>query len=135
MPEDHRRVEPRSIVGTGMATGPERLAQIEQDAARMQRAWREAPEERFGDVLGRSPARADMVDADVPDRRRAAAQAAEAEAAATTPAPAATTTQQPPRPTRLSPRAPDPREQQLRNALAARQTPPSTSGTPPTAKR
>jgi hypothetical protein len=124
MPEDHRRVEPRSIVGTGMATQPDRIAHIEDEAARRERAWREAPEERFGDVLGRAPARGDMLDADVPDRRRRA-QATEAPTSSTPLAAASATPAQPepPRPTRLTPRAPDPREQQLRAVLAARQPP------------
>ena len=40
MAESHRRVEPRGIVGTGMATDPDRIRDIEQRAARMERDYK-----------------------------------------------------------------------------------------------
>lgn len=124
MPEDHRRVEARSIVGTGMATDPERLQRIEDEAARRERAWRDAPAEGFGSVLGATPARGQMADATTPDpRRRVEVPAAEVEIeAAPTEASTSTSPARPPpaRPARQSPRAPDPRERLLREQLAAR---------------
>ena len=42
MAEDHRRVEARQIVGTGMATDADRITRIADDAARRERAWRNA---------------------------------------------------------------------------------------------
>jgi hypothetical protein len=56
---EHRRVEPRGIIGTGMATDPERLRTIEEEHERHRRAWRNAPEiegrPTFGDVLSVTP--------------------------------------------------------------------------------
>jgi hypothetical protein len=59
MVEDHRRVEPRQIVGSGMATDPERIERITDDAARRERAWRPSPATSFGAVLQHTPARSD----------------------------------------------------------------------------
>ncbi|MBI5494642.1 MAG: hypothetical protein HY904_06400 [Deltaproteobacteria bacterium] len=54
MAETHRRVEPRSIVGTGMATDPERLRDIEQRQARMERDHA-LPKRKFGEVITEAP--------------------------------------------------------------------------------
>ncbi len=51
MVETHRRVERRSIIGTGMATDEERIREIEEEAARRERAERKAPKAKFGQVL------------------------------------------------------------------------------------
>jgi hypothetical protein len=108
---DHRRVEPRHIVGTGMATDPERIQQVADEAERRARAWRPPPEAAFDEVLGRAPARGELADA-VPDRSDDAPPPTIAPAAATaTPRPV----------TRVSPRAPDPRARLLHARLDAEQ--------------
>jgi len=125
MAEDHRRVEPRQIVGTGMATDPDRIVRVQQDAERTARAWRDAPEESFGDVLQRAPA---------------------STTTALEGAPTTTTAPQPPPPaaapattkpsTRITPRAPDPRARQLHALLdagaAKARVPDTSTDTPPT---
>jgi hypothetical protein len=63
MAEEHRRVEARrSVVGTGMATEPDRIDSIARDAARRERAV--PPIEAFGAVLARSGAEGELVDDD-----------------------------------------------------------------------
>jgi len=57
MAEEHKRVEARNIVGTGMATDAERVRELEAEAVRRERAWRDAPERSFGEVLDTTPAR------------------------------------------------------------------------------
>ncbi len=103
MAEDHRRVEPRQIVGTGMATDPSRIEDIEREAERKKRAWRNAPEQAFGDVLSRAPKATDVdvVEEDAPED----AEVAAAEEKAAKPQ------------ARLSPRAPDPRAKHLHALL------------------
>ena len=50
--DEQRRVEPRgAIVGSGMLTEPDRIRDLESEAARRERAWREAPKAKFGEVL------------------------------------------------------------------------------------
>jgi hypothetical protein len=136
MAEQHRRVEPRQIVGTGMATDREEIERLQAEKARFDRAWREPPAEKFGDVMQRAPARADLEDDPdaYPDRRKKKSAAPEAPdsardapdddepdddtkgMAAPTPAPdakrAAAKVGQ-----RALPRAPDPRERLLRAQL------------------
>lgn len=54
--EKDRRIEPRGgVVGSGMLTDPERIREIEAEAARRERAWRDAPKAAFGDVLSHTP--------------------------------------------------------------------------------
>jgi hypothetical protein len=50
MANQHRRVEPRSIIGTGMATDPDRIRDIEHRAERMQRDHA-LPKRKFGEVI------------------------------------------------------------------------------------
>ena len=54
MAETHRRVEPRGIVGTGMSTDPERIREIENRAARMERDYN-LPGKKFGEVFENAP--------------------------------------------------------------------------------
>ena len=114
-----------------MVNDPERLAQLASDAARTERAWREPPPEGFGSVLERSPARGEMEDAVVADRRRRAPDDGVAETAdAATTTPTAKAKASPTAPQRLSPRAPDPREKMLRAQLATRSNSPVTTSKP-----
>ncbi len=136
MAEDHRRVEPRSIVGTGMVNDPERLEKIGEEAARRERATRERPAAPFGEVLGHAPAKGSLIDDVEPDPKRAAAvvvegEAAAAEEAAKQPAPEKRTSSKP------LPSLTDPREKLLRQKLAllekaAPKKPLLSSETPPT---
>lgn len=51
--DDDRRIEPRPpLSGSGMLTDPERIRDLEAEAARRERAWRKPPRQGFGDVLG-----------------------------------------------------------------------------------
>ncbi len=136
---EHRRVEPRGIVGTGMSTDPEKIQELEEEAARHKRAWHKAPEKGFGDVLKDAPARAVLADEDeaparpgkrptgAPDAAAMATGAMEAPDAA---APAAEA------PGKAVPRVPpDPREALLRKKLARAPTAPKpvfATDTPPT---
>lgn len=88
MADDHRRVEPRGIVGTGMLTDPERIAALEREAARRERAWRDAPERGFGAVLEEAPVWEPPVEEPEVDPR---ARAAAARAADEAPPPATST--------------------------------------------
>ena len=54
MVEQHRRVESRSIIGTGMATDPDRVRDIERRAARMERDYG-ATGVKFGEVVSGKP--------------------------------------------------------------------------------
>ena len=50
--EQDRRVEPRgAIAGSGMLTDPERVASLQTEAARRQRAWRAPPQKGFAAIL------------------------------------------------------------------------------------
>ena len=140
MADKHRRVEPRQIVGTGMATDPRRVEDLQEEQARRERAWRDAPEKAFGAVLEETPAKAqareDDVDEDPRRRRRReeeerAKQAAldAARVAAATDVAAAPAAEAPPAPTKRVP--PDPREALLRKALAARAPTKASSPHPP----
>lgn len=147
---EHRRVEPRQIAGTGMATDPERIQQVIDDAERRSRAWRPAPEAGFGDVLGRAPPRGELADATSgppldPDGDRAGTGPGPSDAlASVTPAAEAASGRpfSPPRPvTRPSPRAPDPRARLLNARLDQRAQPapmatsiPTPTPTPPSRK-
>src|SRR5688500_9126831 len=74
MADKYRRVEPRQIVGTGMAVDPRRVEELQVERDRRERAWRDAPEKKFGDVLSETPAKEqaadDAVDEDPRRRRR-----------------------------------------------------------------
>jgi hypothetical protein len=145
MAEDHRRVEARQIVGTGMATDAERITQVADEAARRERAWRNVPELSFGEVLVHTPARAvgggdneerDERDErgrrDPRDQRADARDASASDRAPDTAEPrASTSTKAPPRPPlRPALRAPDPRARLLHAQLAARTPAPTTKQTP-----
>jgi hypothetical protein len=138
---EHRRVEPRNIVGTGMTADPERIRDIEDEHERRARAWREAPERGFGDVLEKAPAKGELIDEDAEDprkRKRKDVTAAPGEPSAPAPvqldAPAPASAA--PAPSKPLPRVPpDPRERALRAKLAQNLAQPklATSGdTPPT---
>jgi hypothetical protein len=124
MADGHKRVEPRNIVGTGMATDAERVQSLEDEVARRERAWRNAPERGFGEVLSETPGKeqelADVPGLDEHEKKRRAALAAK-------------------RAAQQLPRVPvDPRERALRAMpLLREQTKPGvekkpTSQTPPT---
>lgn len=71
MADEHRRVEPRSIVGTGMLNDPERIEALQRERERLERTWRERPKRGFGDVLRETPAKnADDEEAAGEDPRR-----------------------------------------------------------------
>jgi len=136
---EHRRVEPRQIGGTVMATDPERSQQVVDDAERRARAWRPAPEAGFGDVLGRAPPRGELADTPAEPRRDGQPKGnAEAEARDVAPssstAPANAPANAPAQArsvTRASPRAPDPRARLLHARLdEAAATRPGSSSTP-----
>lgn len=154
MVEDHRRVEPRSIVGTGMATDPERVEQVADEAARRERATRAPPANSFSAVLVTAPARGDLEDAapvrdprrkpddagDNADNAANADDANNADTAGAAAAPVTTTaatekakaTSSKPRPS-----LPDPRERLLREKFAKLQGAPASPSrqpgvTPPT---
>ena len=147
---EHRRVESRGIVGTGMASDPDRIRELDDEKARKERAWRDAPEKGFGDVLKDAPARGELADDDGDPRnhkrpRDGAAEAAMAAAAiepggasaSSTPAVGAPSTPAPSAPPATAlPRVPrDPREAMLRKKLEAAQRAPKpvlTGDTPPT---
>lgn len=104
-----------------MATDPERLQSISDEQARRERAWRDAPERAFNDILQTSSARGALVDEVEPDRRRVAA--AKKAAAEAEPAAALDNSESPPQKKAMSskplPRIPDPRERLMRAQLAA----------------
>jgi hypothetical protein len=151
---EHRRVEPRGIVGTGMAADPEKIREVEHEYDRRARAWRPTPEKGFGDVLAEAPARGALEDAGEGDPRRqkkrpdGAPPEPSMSAEALRDAPAADATKDKPekqdkpkdaaRSSRPVPRLPpDPRERLLRGELERRMrapAPPSTMDTPPTGK-
>jgi hypothetical protein len=145
MAEDHRRVEARSIVGTGMATDPERITAVADERARRERAWRDPPAVAFGAVLEHAPAKGTFDDAVEPDPRRPPPP--EPETSTTTapstspPAPASSSSKPASKPmsSRPRPSLPDPRERMLRAQLArsegrATPSPLSSTETPPTGK-
>ena len=109
MVEQHRRVEPRYIVGTGMATDPERIDRIQHDVDRRERDTREQPVEGFSDVLGRAPPRGEL--ADEPSAGPASVSST-ASLSWTTPS-----MTQKRAPERATLRAPDPRARQLHAQL------------------
>lgn len=128
MADEHRRVEPRGIVGSGMLTDPERVEQLEHDRDRRERAWREAPKRKFGEVLEEAPARAPEDDErEQRDQRRRNAKADDTKAreadeddakAASAPAPVDVTSDQP-----LPRVPPDPRMARLQAMLAPKPKP------------
>jgi hypothetical protein len=146
----HRRVEPRGIIGTGMAADAERIRDVEHDQERKQRAWRNAPEKGFGDVLATAPAKAELEDEphDDPRKKKPAPTAPEgapapvemassALGAAAPPAgPAAPAAPAADAGAKSLPKVPrDPRERMLREQLAKNQAAPrgkTTNDTPPT---
>lgn len=68
---EHRRVEPRmGLAGTGMATDVDRLKDIEGEYARRARAWRDAPEKGFGEVLEDAPSKGELEEEEHADPRR-----------------------------------------------------------------
>lgn len=80
MADEHRRVEPNSIVGTGMRTDPERIREVEDEQERILRRRREKPRRGFGDVLESAPAWHGDEEEEEPARRASpAAEAAELE--------------------------------------------------------
>jgi hypothetical protein len=72
MPE-HRRIESRGIIGTGMATDPERLRDLERRAERFARD-RNLPKRKFGDVISGAsadlPEGTEVVNEQTPERQR-----------------------------------------------------------------
>lgn len=144
----HRRVEPRGIVGTGMASDVDRIRDVEAEKERKERAWRNAPERGFGDVLTTAPAKGELEEEEHDDPRK---KRPPPEPVANAPAPVDLATaalaqegKAPPAPTakgvkgnKLLPRTvPDPRERMLRAQLEKNQASPhgqaSTGDTPPT---
>src|SRR5687768_484961 len=66
----HRRVEPRGIIGTGMATDADKIRDIEHEQEKRVRTWHDAPERGFGDVLAEAPAKGELEDDDDEDPRK-----------------------------------------------------------------
>jgi hypothetical protein len=156
---EHRRVESRGIVGTGMTTDPDRIREVEEDAERKKRSWRNAPEKGFGDVLEKAPPKGELADEESEDPRKkkkpeppsaAPSEAALADAAlggsapaSSTPAPVAladATSGAPEKSAKAAlPRVPkDPREAMLRKLLEANKNKPPNAfdvNTPPTGSR
>lgn len=139
----HRRVEPRGvIVGTGMLSDVDRIRDVEAEQERKERAWRNAPERGFGDVLATAPAKAELEEEPHEDPRK---KKPPPELPANAPAPvdmanAALTDAKAP-PTNVKgrkdvPKVPrDPRERLLREQLAKNQASPKgtqSNDTPPT---
>lgn len=79
MAEEHRRVEPRSIVGTGMLTDPDRIEALQHEREKMERTWRERPKRGFGEVLLETPGKPPEEEREDPRRRRRAAREARPE--------------------------------------------------------
>jgi hypothetical protein len=157
---EHRRVEPRQIVGTGMASDPERFRSVDEEKERRARAWRDPPEKGFGAVLEEAPARGELEDEPAegqPGRRAprgrrdprdekppSEAAALSTAALAGSDGDAAQERDGPPTPevkartpARSLPRVPpDPRERLLREQLraSARASPSRSTDTPPTGK-
>mgnify|MGYP001276312723 CR=1 FL=1 len=57
MVDDHRRVEPRGIIGTGMATDPDRIRELEEEQARKERHGFGKPKRSFSKALEDEPAK------------------------------------------------------------------------------
>lgn len=143
---EHRRVEPRGvIVGTGMLTDVDRIRDVEADKERKERAWRNAPEVGFGEVLTTAPAKGELEDEpqDDPRKKKPPPQLPAAAPAPVDMASAALTDVKPSSSSSSSvkgrkdlPRVPrDPRERMLREQLAKNQASPkgaTTNDTPPT---
>ena len=55
MADEHRRIEPRGIVGTGMAADPEHIRDLEAEYARRERQDRERPKKSFASTLEDTP--------------------------------------------------------------------------------
>ncbi|MBL92172.1 MAG: hypothetical protein CMH56_10250 [Myxococcales bacterium] len=55
MADEHRRVEPRGIVGTGMAADPDHIRDLEAEYARRERQDRERPQKSFASTLEETP--------------------------------------------------------------------------------
>jgi hypothetical protein len=140
----HRRVEPRGvIVGTGMLSDVDRIRDVEAEKERKERAWRNAPEKGFGDVLAEAPPKGELEDEphDDPRKKKPPADAAPAPPAASAAAPAPV--EMPSAGAKANvkgrkdlPKVPrDPRERLLREQLAKAQARPqgtTTNDTPPT---
>ena len=109
MVEQHRRVEPRYIVGTGMATDPERIDRIKHDVDRRERDTRQQPVEGFGDVLGRAPPRGELADEPSAGPASVSSTASLSSTSGASPVRRA--------PARTTLRAPDPRARQLHAQL------------------
>ena len=82
MAEDHRRVEGRSIIGTGMATDPDRIRDIEEEHARRERQDQDRPAKSFAATLDEAPV-TDEIDAaeeeDAPEALQASERSLDAE--------------------------------------------------------
>jgi hypothetical protein len=131
---EHRRVEPRSIMGSGMSTDPERVRDVEEDAERKARLWRERGEQSFGDVLKTAPARASRDDdAGEQDEAKDGEDAAET---AEAPASATKTAKEAPPPKQSGPRVPpDPRARALHQLLDTSKRPGSVKSSPSPPKK
>jgi hypothetical protein len=132
---EHRRVEPRTIAGTGMATDPERIHAVAAEAERHARAWRPVRDAAFDDVLERAPPKGELADVSASSIAPTAPAEPNAKQVAGAPPPekdprgagpvvaredqAASATERP-LTRRLSPRAPDPRERLLHARLDGR---------------
>ena len=55
MVDDHRRIEPRGIIGTGMATDPDRIRELEEEQARKERHSLGKPKRSFSTALEEEP--------------------------------------------------------------------------------
>ena len=55
MVDEHRRVEPRGIIGSGMATDPDRIRELESEQARRERTDKGKPKRSFASALEEEP--------------------------------------------------------------------------------
>ncbi len=70
--EDDRRVEAKpTLVGRGSGTTPERIAEIQQRAAELERLGRRAPERSFAEVMGQTSLESDEEPSEKEKKRRA----------------------------------------------------------------
>jgi hypothetical protein len=80
--DENRRVEPRSIIGTGMTTDPDRIRELEAEQERVERQRREKPKKGFGEVLAEAPEAAEELEEEAAEETLAADAGEEGEAKA-----------------------------------------------------
>ncbi len=110
-----------------MATDPERLQRVADEAERHTRTWRESPEESFGQVMGRAPAKGELDDTPPPKAPKGDADGGGDNSDAENAGAVASSAKPPKTPAKVSLRAPDPRARLLHAALDRKGPVPSTA--------